>query len=57
MAIKKSDAHTLIHQYSEWLDGEELIVPDAPDSPRTHDDLVDEFLRTRQAFALPVVES
>lgn len=54
--ITKEDAHTLLHQYSEWVDGEcfgALLDADT----RTHDDLVDEFLRTRRAFALPVVEA
>lgn len=55
MAIRKSDAETLIHQYSEWLDTEGLILVEPKDN-RSHDDLVHEFLTTRRAFALPVVE-
>lgn len=40
----------LLFQYSEWLDGEGIIVSDQEEGAdkRTHDDLVTEFLKKRK---------
>jgi hypothetical protein len=41
----EDDIPTLLHQYSEWLDGEGVIRSEAEtDDHRSHDDLVTAFL-------------
>lgn len=56
MAVSKEDAQSLVFQYSEWLDGSGLMVPESVADPRTHEQLVEEFLATRDANAIPEVE-
>lgn len=35
--------------YSEWLDGENLMVEPVGDDKRSHDDLVSEFLKAGES--------
>ena len=54
--LSNDDAKTLLHQYSEWLDGQNLLrEPDDRDK-RSHDDLVADFIDLRAATALPRIE-
>lgn len=55
MAVSKDDAQSLVFQYSEWLDGEGLIVSDEQGDDRTHEQLANEFLATRNENAIPEV--
>lgn len=48
------EAATLLHQYSEWLDGQGL-TPDDGNDGRSHDDLVAAFLASRDPAALPLL--
>lgn len=50
--VDENTAKTLLHQYSEWLDEEHVRWDDDAD-PRTHTDLVEEFLATRSLLARP----
>lgn len=54
-------AVVLAHQYSEWLDDQNLLVAEVtadgdPVDERTHDDLIAWFLDSRPDAAWPVVE-
>lgn len=48
-------AHTLLMQYSEWLDGEKIQVANADDG-LTHENLVDQFIAQRNINAFPMLE-
>lgn len=53
--VGREEAATLLHQYSEWLDGEGVIIPESELDGRTHDDLVKQFLDGRITAAQPQV--
>lgn len=52
-----AQAAVLLHQYSEWLDGEGLMRADETPGPetKTHDDLVREFIASRDPEARPAL--
>lgn len=48
-------AHTLLMQYSKWLDLER-VSPSDPMDFRTHEDFVDRFIAQRAPRAWPMLE-
>lgn len=53
--VEYDAAATLLHQFSEWLDGEGLIAEPTEDDDRSHDDFVKAFLDQRTETWLPEV--
>jgi hypothetical protein len=47
-------AESMLMQYSEWLDISDVMAP-SPDDPRTHEELVREFIAQRNRVARPKV--
>lgn len=48
-------AHSLLMQYSEWLDPQYMQAPSVGDD-RTHEQLVDDFIAARSIHAYPMLE-
>ena len=56
-AIDALGASTLLHQYSEWLDGQGLVKRAwCGGDDRTHDELVKQFLAERNEAAVPPID-
>lgn len=51
--VDEMTAVALLHQYSEWLDVENIQMHN--DDGRTHDDLVQQFLSSRHEHSEPRV--
>lgn len=54
--VDVEDAKTLLHQYSEWLDVKRINPSASTEDPRTHDELVQQFISSRNEQALPMLE-
>lgn len=53
-ALTESDALSLLMQYSEWLDVENIQIHNDDDG-RTHEDLVRQFMTGRNVASLPKI--
>lgn len=53
--VDSQAARSLLLQYSEWLDTKRIDLRDKTD-PRTHEDLIAQFIASRHVHAIPALQ-